>query len=83
MNKIMKQMLQNNLQKLKLSTIAANLESSLRQAYESKIDYDEFLFQLTSLEIKIKAENRLKRLIREAKFPIIKTLETNVSTYAL
>jgi DNA replication protein DnaC len=72
----MQQMLQNNLKKLQLSTMLTNLESSLRQACDTKIDYDEFLFELTSLEVKIRAENRLKRLIREAKFPIIKPLET-------
>lgn len=70
------QMLQDNLQKLRLSTIAANLESKLRQARGSNIGYDEFLFELTSLEVKTKAENRLKRLIREAKFYIMKPLET-------
>lgn len=69
-------MLLKNLQKLKLSTMAADLKATLRQARENGSSYDDFLLELTTNEIKIRAENKLKRLIREAKFPILKPLET-------
>jgi len=48
----------------------------LRQAKENGIGYDEFLLGLTGAELQTRAENSLARRIREAKFPLVKTLET-------
>lgn len=67
--------LQENLQNLRLTHMAKELESSLRQARDSGHDYAEFLLQLTEHELRIRSENRLKRRIREAKFPLLKTME--------
>jgi DNA replication protein DnaC len=39
------------------------------------LDYGDFLLSLTELELEGRAENRLKRRLREAKFPLLKTLE--------
>ncbi|KPA15526.1 ATPase AAA [Candidatus Magnetomorum sp. HK-1] len=47
----------------------------VRQALESKWSYDEFLLELTQRELSARSENRLKRRLREAKFPLMKTLE--------
>lgn len=69
-------MLKEDLKALKLSTMARFLEEHLRQATEKGVDYKEFLLDLTSLELQTRAENRLKRRIREAKFPLLKPLET-------
>lgn len=68
--------LKANLKDLKLSTMAREIEVSLRQASESGIGYGEFLLDLTRTEIQSRASNRLKLRIREAKFPLIKSLET-------
>jgi DNA replication protein DnaC len=68
--------LREDLKGLKLSTMARGIEVHLRQAREGGIGYDEFLLELTSAELQARAENRLKRRIREAKFPLIKPLET-------
>lgn len=68
--------LRENLKQLNLSTMARDMESHLRQAGESGIGYDEFLLELTTDELQVRSENRLKRRIREAKFPLIKPLET-------
>lgn len=68
--------LRGDLKGLKLSTMARGIEVHLRQAREGGIGYDEFLLELTSAELQARAENRLKRRIREAKFPLIKPLET-------
>jgi DNA replication protein DnaC len=68
--------LQDNLKALKLSTMARGMETSLRQARESGVDYDEFLVELTAEELQVRFENRLKRRIREAKFPLIKPMES-------
>jgi DNA replication protein DnaC len=67
--------LRENLKALSLSTMARDLEPKIRQARESGPGYDEFLLDLTTTELQIRAENRLTRRIREAKFPLLKTLE--------
>lgn len=67
--------LRENLKALSLSTMARDLEPKIRQAKESGPGYDEFLLDLTITELQIRAENRLTRRIREAKFPLLKTLE--------
>jgi len=68
--------LKANLKDLRLSAMAKEIDASLRQADESGIGYDEFLLDLARTEIESRAGNRLKRRIREAKFPLIKPLET-------
>lgn len=68
--------LKANLKDLKLTAMAREIEVSLRQASESGIGYEEFLLDLTRSEIQSRAGNRLKRRIREARFPLIKPLET-------
>jgi DNA replication protein DnaC len=76
MNAGMKAMLIENLKWLKLSTMINNLDNVLRQSRETKLDYDEFLLNLTEVEIQIRKENGRKRRIREAAFPLLKPLET-------
>lgn len=68
--------LQANLKALNLTHMARNMEGALRQARESGIDYDEFLIGLTAAELQARADSRLARRTREAKFPLVKTLET-------
>jgi DNA replication protein DnaC len=68
--------LQANLKALNLSSMARNLDGSLRQAREGGIGYDEFLIELTAAELQARAENSLHRRIREAKFPLLKPMET-------
>jgi DNA replication protein DnaC len=68
--------LKENLKTLKLSTMASNLEGLVREALETGIGYDEFIFNLTVAELQGRSESRLARRIREAKFPLIKPLET-------
>jgi DNA replication protein DnaC len=67
--------LRENLKTLSLSTTARDLESKIRQAKESGPGYDEFLLELTTAELQARAENRLNRRVREAKFALLKTLE--------
>ena len=68
--------LKEDLKALKLSTMARGIEAHLRQAREGGIDYDKFLLELTAVELQARTENRLNRRIREAKFPLIKPVET-------
>lgn len=76
MNKTALFELKANLKDLRLSSMTREIETSLRQASDTGIGYDEFLLDLTRTEIQIRAGNRLKRRIQEAKFPIVKPLET-------
>jgi len=76
MNAGMKALLIENLKALKLSAMITNLDSHLRQASEGKLDCDEFLLNLTEIEVQLRLENGRKRRLREAKFPLLKPLET-------
>jgi len=75
MNAGMKAMLTENLKSLRLSTIINNLDNALRQSRENKLDYDEFLLNLTEVEVQVRKENGRKKRIREASFPLLKPLE--------
>jgi DNA replication protein DnaC len=76
MNAGMKALLTENLKSLKLSTMIRDLPGHLRQAKQDKLDYDEFLLNLTEAEVQVRKENGRKRRLREAKFPLLKPLET-------
>lgn len=76
MNAGMKALLNDNLKNLRLSTMMRNLQGHLRQAKQEKLDYDEFLLNLTEIEVQVRKENGRKRRLREAKFPLLKPLET-------
>ena len=68
--------LQANLKALNLSYAARNLEKQLRQARDSGIGCDEFLLELSASELHSRAESRLARRTKEAKFPLLKPVET-------
>lgn len=70
------EMLVRNLKELKLSAMARELDTHIRQASEGQIDYEEFLLNLTDFELQTRNENRRKRRLKEAKFPMLKPLET-------
>ena len=76
MNAGMKALLTENLKSLKLSTMLRNLPGHLRQAQQDKCGYDEFLLNLSEAEVQARKENGRKRRLREAKFPLLKPLET-------
>jgi len=76
MNAGMKAVLTENLKLLKLSAMKRDLDSHLRQANQDKLGYDEFLLNLTEAEVITRKENGYKRRLSEAKFPLIKPLET-------
>ncbi len=68
--------LKQNLKSLRLSTMAQEIESTVRHANEGGLSSDEFLLGLTETELHVRSENRQKRRLREAKFPLMKPLET-------
>ncbi len=70
-----KVLLSENLKQLKLSTMLRNLESGIRQAREGRCEYEDFLLNLTEIELRARSENREKRRLKDAKFPLMKPLE--------
>lgn len=64
-----------NLKALKLSAMIAQMAGCLRQARDSSEDYEEFLLNLTEIEVAARMENGRKRKLRDAKFPLLKPLE--------
>mmetsp|Transcript_21141 Transcript_21141/g.9698 ORF Transcript_21141/g.9698 Transcript_21141/m.9698 type:complete len:252 (+) Transcript_21141:1673-2428(+) len=76
MNTAMKAMLHENFRFLNLSTMMKNFENINRQALENSLGYDEFLLNLTQVEVQVRKENGRKRRIREASFPLHKPLDT-------
>ena len=76
MNAGMKMLLIENLKKLKLSTMIRDLESMIRQANQESLSYEEFLLNLSESEVQTRQENGRKRRLRDAKFPILKPMET-------
>ncbi|MCP3888202.1 MAG: ATP-binding protein [Desulfobulbaceae bacterium] len=68
--------LKQNLKSLRLSTMGQDIEATVRHAKEGGISHEEFLLGLTETELQVRLENRQKRRLREAKFPLMKPLET-------
>jgi DNA replication protein DnaC len=68
-------LLTHHLHELKLGAILRQYPTLVRQARETGQDYEEFLLSLAETEISTRSENRLKRRIRDARFPLIKTFE--------
>jgi DNA replication protein DnaC len=68
--------LRQNLKQLKLSTMFTRLAEHIRQASETHQSYEEFLLGLTEGELQVRSENRLRRRLKEARFPLMKSLET-------
>ena len=68
--------IKQNLKDLKLAAMFRELESHLRDARENQQSHEEFLLNLTETEVKVRAENSLKRRLKESKFPLMKPMET-------
>lgn len=68
--------LKQNLRSLRLSTMGQEIEATVRHAKEGGIGHEDFLLGLTETELQVRSENRQKRRLREAKFPLMKPLET-------
>lgn len=67
---------QENLKSLKLVNSARHLEKRVHQAEDRGASYEEFLLDLTDLELQIRQENREKRRLKEARFPLVKLLQS-------
>jgi DNA replication protein DnaC len=62
------------LKRLRLPSIARNYRAIAREAAESSKTYDEFLAAVLEVEVNQRRDNRLKELLKAARFPVHKTL---------
>lgn len=71
-----KMLLETYLKKLKLAQSSKIYESMAREAEENNLSYEEYLLGVLEQEVSQRENNRIQRGIRQASFPIIKTLES-------
>ncbi|MEA3485779.1 MAG: IS21-like element helper ATPase IstB [Candidatus Aerophobetes bacterium] len=64
------------LKRLKLPTIQGIYEKLAREAQEKNLSYQDYLLALAEQETIVREENALKRRIKRAKFPYLKTLDS-------
>jgi DNA replication protein DnaC len=63
------------LRQLRLPTVAANYARYAQEASQSGQGYEEYLLALLNEEVSQRDINRRKRLVREARFPVLRTLD--------
>jgi len=68
-------LLQDCLKRLKLPAMLRDYPECARQAQESKSSFESFLLDLATRELEQRQANQLKRRLKEAHFPVLKTLE--------
>jgi len=59
--------------------VAKTYESLAREAADNNLDYEEYLLCVLEQEVHQRENNRIQRGIRQAGFPVIKTIETLTS----
>ena len=68
-------MLEAHCRELKLPSVRRSYPELVRQATHDGWDYEEFLLQLLEAEVLTRRDGAVARLLRQARFPDIKTLE--------
>ncbi len=71
-----KMLIETYLKKLRMPQVAKTYESLAREAADNNLDYEEYLLCLLEQEIQQRENNRIQRGIRQAGFPVIKTIES-------
>lgn len=71
-----KMLLETYLKKLKLSQSAKVYEAMARDAEENNLSYEEYLLGILEQEVSQRENNRIQRGIKQASFPVVKTLES-------
>lgn len=68
-------LLEDCLKQLRLPAMLREYPACVRQARETGQSYESFLLDLAHRELEQRLANRLKRRLKEARFPVLKTLE--------
>lgn len=71
----MKDKLKNQLKFCRLSGINENYDNILKEAQENNWDLENFFETLIEHEVIVRENNRFQRLLRQAKFPNLKTID--------
>ncbi|WP_382284398.1 ATP-binding protein [Heyndrickxia sporothermodurans] len=61
---------------LRMPTIAKQYRSLAREAEERNLQYEEYLLALLEIEVQAREENQRQRRLKQAAFPVHKTLDT-------
>jgi DNA replication protein DnaC len=61
---------------LRMPTIAKQYRSLAREAEERNLRYEEYLLALLEIEVQAREENQRQRRLKQAAFPVHKTLDT-------
>jgi DNA replication protein DnaC len=69
-------LLEHHLKALRLPTILREYDKVARQCAVEQVDFPRFLLRLTELELLDRDRRATERRIRQAKFPVVKTLDT-------
>ena len=68
-------LLEDHLKRLRLPAMLHDYPECARQAREGGESYEGFLLDLATRELTQRQANQLKRRLKEARFPVMKTLE--------
>jgi DNA replication protein DnaC len=69
-------LLEHHLKALRLPTILRDYDKVARQCAQEKVDFSRYLLRLTELELLDRERRATERRIRQAKFPVIKSLDS-------
>ena len=69
-------LLEHHLKELRLPTILREYDKVARQCAEEKTDFTRYLLRLTELELLDRDRRATERRIRQARFPVVKSLDS-------
>lgn len=76
MNPTTHMLIQSYFKQLKMPQASKVYQSMAREAEDNNLSYEEYLLGVLEQEITQRESNRIQRGIRQANFPIIKTLDS-------
>jgi hypothetical protein len=69
-------LLEHHLKELRLPTILRKYDKVARQCAVEQLDYQRYLLRITELELLDRERRATERRIRQAKFPVVKTMDS-------
>ena len=69
-------LLDHHLKELRLPTILREYDKVARQCAVEQVDYQHYLLRITELELLDRERRATERRIRQAKFPVVKSMDT-------
>jgi hypothetical protein len=69
-------LLEHHLKELRLPTILRDYDKVARQCAVEQVDYHHYLLRITELELLDRERRATERRIRQAKFPVVKTMDS-------